>query len=75
MEIIFSPDHLIRILKENFRPESRIAVLGTVQFLRAVQEVKASCQDYFAKIEIPQVKPLSQGIGYSPHMSNTISFR
>jgi 2-(3-amino-3-carboxypropyl)histidine synthase len=61
VEINFSTDHLIKTLKENFDRNTKMCVLGTVQFLRAVQEVKALCADYFQRVDIPQVKPLSQG--------------
>lgn len=61
VEIMFSTDHLVKIIKENFPKTSKICVMGTVQFLRAIQEVKAICENHFDKLDIPQVKPLSQG--------------
>jgi diphthamide biosynthesis enzyme Dph1/Dph2-like protein len=36
-------------------------VLGTVQFLKAIQDCKQQLADVFDRIDVPQVKPLSQG--------------
>jgi diphthamide biosynthesis enzyme Dph1/Dph2-like protein len=61
VEIHFSTDHLIETIKENFAKNSKISVLGTVQFLKAIQDCKQQLADVFDRIDVPQVKPLSQG--------------
>lgn len=61
VEIYFDTDHLLSVLKECFTAGSIIAIQGTVQFLRAVQEAKDRCQDHFARIDTPQLRPLSAG--------------
>lgn len=59
--IHFNPTHLIESLKTNFPITSRIAILGTVQFLSALSEVQLQCANHFQALVIPQVKPLSRG--------------
>jgi 2-(3-amino-3-carboxypropyl)histidine synthase len=63
VEISFVIDHLIEVLIQHFPSRSIIAIQGTVQFLRAVQETATHprCRDHFQRIDIPQVKPLSRG--------------
>lgn len=61
VEIHFSTEHLLKTLQENFPASAKISVLGTVQFIKAVQDVKVRTSDYFARVDVPQVKPLSQG--------------
>lgn len=62
MEIYFPVDHLIQTIQANFTKQTKVSVLGTVQFLKAIQEVKQWGSTYFEHpIEVPQVKPLSPG--------------
>lgn len=61
VEIFFQCEHLISMLKTHFAPDMKIAIQGTVQFLRAVSEAHSSLENHFARIDVPQVKPLSPG--------------
>ncbi len=62
VEIEFNCDHLVDTIKANFQKSSKLAILGTVQFIRAVREVRDRlAADGFEFIEVPQVKPLSPG--------------
>jgi 2-(3-amino-3-carboxypropyl)histidine synthase len=61
VEIYFDTSHLATLLQHHFPRHSKLALQGTVQFLRAVAEVAQSCQEHFERIDIPQCKPLSPG--------------
>jgi 2-(3-amino-3-carboxypropyl)histidine synthase len=62
VEIEFNCDHLVDTIRANFQKSSKLAILGTVQFIRAVREVHDRLKgDGFEHVDIPQVKPLSPG--------------
>lgn len=61
VEIYFDPSHLVALLRQHFPAGHKIALQGTVQFLRAVADVAQQLQSHFARIDIPQCKPLSPG--------------
>jgi 2-(3-amino-3-carboxypropyl)histidine synthase len=61
VEIYFDTSHLVALLTQHFPAGQKIALQGTVQFLRAVAEVAQQVQPHFARVDIPQCKPLSPG--------------
>ena len=60
VDIQIDVDHAIRTIKHNFVPGSQLALVGTIQFVTAVQAIKVALQDEY-KIAVPQTKPLSPG--------------
>ncbi|KAK7202390.1 Dph1 protein [Myxozyma melibiosi] len=56
--------HLIATLKENFPAQSRIALVGTIQFNGALHAARSALErdnDTSIYIEVPQISPLSRG--------------
>jgi len=75
VSIRFQVDHLLACLCKQFSPESKVALVGTVQFVSSlpqlVEKLKAQGFHHFY---IPQCKPLSPGeiLGCtSPRLSDT----
>jgi 2-(3-amino-3-carboxypropyl)histidine synthase len=48
-------------MKMTFTPESKLALMGTIQFGTAMHQVATKLKDHFALLYLPQVKPLSPG--------------
>lgn len=46
---------LVATIKENFKPETKLAVMGTIQFATAIHTVRAALDEYFPDCYIPQV--------------------
>ena len=61
VEIFFDPQHLIACVKAAFPPETRVAIMGTIQFISIVHQASAELSTCFAHCTIPQAKPLSAG--------------
>ncbi|KRZ12022.1 Diphthamide biosynthesis protein 1 [Trichinella zimbabwensis] len=60
VSIKFDTGHFIDTLRHNFNPESRLALVSTVQFISSLQAARKALSNDF-KIELPQVSPLSPG--------------
>jgi 2-(3-amino-3-carboxypropyl)histidine synthase len=61
VEIHFDVSHLIQVLQKQFSPDSRIALMGTIQFNSAVHDVLSQLKGSLPHTFIGQAKPLSQG--------------
>jgi 2-(3-amino-3-carboxypropyl)histidine synthase len=61
VEIQFDVSHAVECIKEALDSTYRVAIMGTIQFGPAVNEIASKLKDYFAVISIPQAKPLSMG--------------
>ena len=64
--------HFIETVKYNFEPNTRIAMIGTIQFASSLQSAAAELKSSF-NVSIPQAKPLSRGevLGCtSPHFTD-----
>jgi 2-(3-amino-3-carboxypropyl)histidine synthase len=61
VEIQFDTSHLVSVLKKHFQPESRIALMGTIQFTNALHRAHQELASTFPSMRIPQGKPLSPG--------------
>lgn len=61
VEIFFDSKHLIECVKAAFSRETRIAIMGTIQFIAIVHEASIELSRYFGDCIIPQAKPLSAG--------------
>lgn len=61
VEIFFDPEHLIRTIQENFLPDIKMALMGTIQFVAIVHKVAAILKQERPGITVPQSKPLSAG--------------
>merc|ERR1719321_935273 len=61
VDVAFSVEHCVDTILLNVEPDSRIALLGTVQFAKAFPSVKKLLEDEGHTVEIPRCKPLSAG--------------
>ncbi|CAM9758578.1 unnamed protein product, partial [Choristocarpus tenellus] len=61
VEISIDTNHLVDCVKETFSKETRLALMGTIQFAGAVHEAKNTLQEQFNQVSVPQAKPLSPG--------------
>ena len=61
VEILIDEAPLVTILKENFKSDSRLALVGTIQFNGGIFRAKQQLDGHFTKLVVPQVKPLSAG--------------
>ena len=52
---------LVDTIKANFKPTTKLAVMGTIQFATAIHTVRAAIAEYCSDVYIPQAKPLSPG--------------
>jgi len=74
VEISFDSSHFIECVKRAFPRDTRIALLGTIQFVSIVHQAAVELREYFGECVIPQEKPLSAGetLGCtSPVISNS----
>ncbi|KAJ1653521.1 Diphthamide biosynthesis protein 1 [Dispira simplex] len=60
VEIAIDTAHFVATVRKNFTPGSRLALVGTIQFVGAIQQSRKTLETEFA-ITIPQSKPLSPG--------------
>lgn len=62
VEIRFDPSHLIASLQKSFSTETRMALMGTIQFTGVLGTVEKALKDAgFTSVVIPQARPLSAG--------------
>lgn len=61
VDIAFDTSHLEAIVRANFKPGSKLAILGTIQFASALAAIKTALSDVFPELYVPQAKPLSPG--------------
>jgi 2-(3-amino-3-carboxypropyl)histidine synthase len=61
VEIRFDATHAVACVKETLSSNLRVALMGTIQFGPAVNEIAGHLKDYFKVINVPQAKPLSMG--------------
>lgn len=61
VHIGFDMQHFLSILKTNFTHDSKIAIIGTIQFVDTLQKLKSSIEQEFTNVYIPQARPLSPG--------------
>ncbi|KAI8582010.1 hypothetical protein K450DRAFT_230368 [Umbelopsis ramanniana AG] len=60
VDIGIDTQHFIDTVKRNFEPGKKLVVVGTIQFVTALQAARAILeQDYV--LQVPQAKPLSPG--------------
>ncbi|KAJ2865623.1 Diphthamide biosynthesis protein 1, partial [Coemansia asiatica] len=60
VDIGIDTEHFVRTVEKNFEPGTRIALVGVIQFVTALQTCKhVLSEKYF--VNIPQAKPLSPG--------------
>ena len=61
VEISFNERHLIDCVKANFPPETRMVLMGTIQFTSVIHKAVAELTAHYEHCQIPQAKPLSAG--------------
>jgi hypothetical protein len=59
VDITIDTSHLVRSLRSNFLPSTKLVLAGTIQFATALANVAAEVKEAFAEVWIPQTKPLS----------------
>ena len=61
VEIFFESSHFIECVKNAFPRETRIALMGTIQFVSIIHQAASELSKHFSQCVIPQAKPLSAG--------------
>ena len=61
VEIHFDVSHAVTCVKETLEANLRLAIMGTIQFGPAVNELAGHLKGHFHSVSIPQAKPLSMG--------------
>lgn len=61
VEISFDESHMINCIKDAFAVDSKIAIMGTIQFTGVIFKAFESLKELYSNIKIPQAKPLSNG--------------
>jgi len=61
VEIGIDNEHVVQLIRHNFAPDIRMAVMGTVQFISTLSYVKGELGETYPNLYIPQAKPLSPG--------------
>ena len=75
VEIQFDTSHLVQVLMKHFSTESKISLMGTIQFTNALHHAQQELVTKFPNIRIPQGKPLSPGTNtFDPIDSMHLSF-
>ena len=59
VEIYFDHSHLSELLRQHFKPESKLCIMGTIQFNTTIANIHNDIKEHFAQVYIPQTKPLS----------------
>ena len=63
VEIDIDTPHLVDTITANFEVTMKLALCGTVQFAGALHAARTALHQRFAKIDLPQCRPLSAGEG------------
>jgi 2-(3-amino-3-carboxypropyl)histidine synthase len=61
VEIRFDHSHLVATIRKAFKPETRLALMGTIQFTGVLGAVHQQLLEQYPNVFIPQAKPLSAG--------------
>lgn len=60
VEIAIDNEHVGMLIRKHFKPDIKMAVMGTVQFISVLSYVKSTLTEY-TNLYIPQARPLSPG--------------
>lgn len=60
VDIQFDLKHFLDTIRHNFKPQSKLAFVGTIQFVSSLQSAHSELSNEY-QITIPQIKPLSPG--------------
>ncbi|PAA69921.1 hypothetical protein BOX15_Mlig023288g1, partial [Macrostomum lignano] len=61
VDIAFDTQHLLDSVRTNLSSQTRLALLGIVQFVASLQSLKKQLEDSGFSVIVPQCKPLSPG--------------
>ncbi|ETW04860.1 hypothetical protein H310_03980 [Aphanomyces invadans] len=61
VDITIDVTHLVECMKLTFPPETKLALMGTIQFATAMHVALTELKAHFKDIVVPQAKPLSPG--------------
>ena len=61
VEIAIDNEHFVACVKATLPPDTKLTVMGTIQFAAAVFHSKPLLEAHYGDVQIPQAKPLSPG--------------
>ncbi|KAI0557699.1 Diphthamide biosynthesis protein [Gracilaria domingensis] len=61
VHIAFDTTHIRNCLLQNFARQTRLALVGTIQFVDSVHQLADEIKHHFEHVFVPQAKPLSPG--------------
>uniref|UniRef100_K3WYL2 2-(3-amino-3-carboxypropyl)histidine synthase subunit 1 n=1 Tax=Globisporangium ultimum (strain ATCC 200006 / CBS 805.95 / DAOM BR144) TaxID=431595 RepID=K3WYL2_GLOUD len=61
VDISIDVDHLVECMKLTFKPDTKIALMGTIQFASSIHVASTKLAAHFSHLSVPQAKPLSPG--------------
>lgn len=61
VEISFDISHLLQVIRATFDRPTKLAIMGTIQFISAVHQTFTQLKDEYPNAFVPQAKPLSAG--------------
>ncbi|CAK4080493.1 unnamed protein product [Aphanomyces euteiches] len=61
VDITIDVTHLVECMKLTFHPDTKLALMGTIQFATAMHVALNELKSYFTDFVVPQAKPLSPG--------------
>ena len=61
VDITIDVKHVVETVKANFPSETKLAILGTIQFSSAIHAIGIELENAYPDIYISQARPLSKG--------------
>jgi len=61
VDVSIDVDHLVECIRSNICPDSKFAILGTIQFSSAIHAASSTISQTHPNVVIPQASPLSRG--------------
>jgi 2-(3-amino-3-carboxypropyl)histidine synthase len=61
VDITIDTEHLVACVKKTIPSDTKLAVMGTIQFASSIYKCKKDFEQYFPDVRVPQAKPLSPG--------------
>ena len=58
VDVRFEAAHLLACVRQNFAPQARLALAGTIQFASAVYAAREALADEYPSLSVPQARPL-----------------
>ncbi|CAN0040261.1 unnamed protein product, partial [Heterosigma akashiwo] len=61
VEILVDVDHMVECIKCTFPSETKLAVMGTIQFATSIHLAGQKLKEHYTNVVVPQALPLSPG--------------